>query len=377
MNKKIIFGVTVIIIVIIVILLSNKTPSANTIKLGAVLPFTGSSGITGESSKNGLDLAVSEINNNGGINGSKVSIDYEDSQTKTDIGLSGFKKLVDSDHIPVVFTSVSGVALAIAPVANSSKIVQMDIVSGTPAYSTPNDFTFRTGISSLYFGNQMSDILMRRNVKAVALLYVNTDYGVGYLNIFKQKYESAGGKIIATESYNQDSTDFRTQIEKLKAVKPVALVLVSLQKETPSLLKQMDQLGLNVPIYTDVYAAELSGNFGTNASQNMVYLKPTFDSINPNNDIATNFVKDYVTKYGKQPDFIAAQAYDGMNLIATAMKSCKSPSDTKCVKNSLYQIKNWNGAIGTNISFDVNGDITGRSLDIMGIKDNSYIKLSD
>lgn len=381
MNKitKIIIGAIVLILLVwggVKLFGTKNEKTSEPIKIGAILPFTGSSSITGEISKNGLNLAADEVNKIGGIKGRSVEILYEDSQTKTETGVSAFQKLRNINGIKFVFTSVSGVALAISPLANENKIVQMDVVAAAPAYSTPNDFTFRTGVSSYYFADKMSNLLRGKNLNDIALLYVNTDYGVGYKNVFADKFTSAGGNILGIESFNQNSTDFKTQIIKIKNLKPSALVLISLQKETPFLLRQMDQLSFYIPIYTDVYVAELQDNLSIPVAEHMIYLKPSIaDEIK--NSRVKEFNNNYKVKYGNNPDFIAAQAYDGFYLLVQAMKKCDDPEDTICVKNNLTEIKKFQGIIGDSIEFDVNGDITGRSFELKTIKNGQFVKYEE
>ena len=376
-NTKIILGIIITVVAIGGIWLGvNKKndPVVNekkVIKIGAILPFTGSSGITGESSKNGLELALQEINNSGGINGKKIKIIYEDSQTKTDVGLSAFQKLKNVDNIKIVFTSVSGVALAISPIANSSQIIQMDIVSASPNYATPDDFTFRTGVNSYLFAEKMSNILFNKEIKEVALLFVNSEYGAGYKNVFVKEYEKIGGKIKIIESFNQGEKDFRTQLVKIKDEQVSILVLISLQKETPILLKQMDELSFNMPIYTDVYTAELSENLKTKNAENMIYIKPIVDY--KENPVANKFREDYLEKHNKEPDFMSAQGYDGLRLLVEAINKCKNSDDTECIKDNLYKIENFQGTIGKNLSFDINGEITDRSLELRTIKNGEFV----
>lgn len=362
-----------LLLIALAILFAGCTQQGEKIKVGAVLPFTGSSGITGESSRNGLDLALGEINSSGGINGKQLDILYEDSQTKTDVGLTAFNKLKDIDGIKIVFTSVSGVALAVSPVANANKIVQMDIVAAAPAYSSPNDFTFRTGVNSYFFAEKMSDLLTDRNVTKVALLFINTEYSAGYKQAFLDSYQGKGGKAVAVESFNQDDKDFKTQLGKIQNSSAQTLVLISLQKETPLLLRQMDETGFEMPIFTDVYAAELTDNLKTKSAEKIIYLKPKIDFENEKNSVAKSFKEKYLQKYGKEPDFVAAQAYDGLRLVVEAMKQCPNPENTECIKEALYKIKNFQGAIGNNLSFNSNGDIVDRPLETMTIKNGKFV----
>ena len=372
-SKQKIIITTLFLLVLLVGCTQQNTP-AETIKIGAVLPFTGSSGITGESSRNGIDLAVSEINSQGGIQNRKLEVLYEDSQTKTDAGFTAFTKLRSVDNISFVITSVSGVALAISPVANKEKIIQMDIVSATHSYSTPNDYTFRTGVNAYYFSNAMTTLLEKDSVKNVSILFVNTEYGSGYKDSFVTEYQKTGKPILLLEAYNQDEKDFATHLEKIRRSDPDALVLISLQKETPLILKEIDSLEIKIRIYTDVYAAEQEGNLETETSNRIKYVKP---GIREDSEIFRKFAEKYSERYRKQPDFIAAQGYDGAMMLVTAMKQCNNPENTTCVKEQLQNIKNYSGAIGTNLSFDINGDLERRSFDVNTISNGSFVKIGE
>ena len=375
-TSKIIIGIIVLVVVVwggFKLFGAKSDKTIEPIKIGAIFPFTGSSGITGESSKNGLQLAVDEINSQGGINGKDVFVIYEDSQSKTDIGLSAYKKIENIDKIKFVFTSVSGVALAISPLANANKVIQIDVVSAAPLYSTPDDYTFRTGVNSYAFAGKMSELLASKGVNKIALLYINTEFGVGYKDVFNKEYTNTGGEIITIESFNQGDTDFKTQISKIKNSGAKALVLISSQKESPVILTQISQLKLSVPIYTDVYAAELQDNLKISSSEGVIYIKPAI-----NNSTQFNLFKQkYLEKYGKNPDFIAAQSYDGFRLLSKALKKCNKEQDTNCIKNELYGIKDFDGVIGDKISFDINGDIQNRALETMTVKNGQFVKYEE
>ncbi|MFA5022788.1 MAG: ABC transporter substrate-binding protein [Candidatus Paceibacterota bacterium] len=345
----------------------------NSIKIGAVLPLTGGSSITGEQSRQGLDLALEKINAQGGVNGRSLAILYEDSQAKTEVGLTAFLKLKSADNIKFVVTSASGVALAISPVANNNKIVQMDVVSATPKYSTPNDFTFRTGISSSYFAKKMSETMISKGADRIAILFLNNDYGLGYKEAFQSIYQKNNGQIVLAESYAMEDKDFKTQIVKIKNSKPEAILLISLQKETPIILRQMEQLGINLPIYSDIYSAELPDNLKLKIAENLIYLKPVINS-GGTNAVAKEFGDNYWKKFGQEPDFVVAQGYDGLNLLTSAMRQCPQPEDTVCVKDNLYKIKNYQGVVSSSISFDLNGDIGDRPLELKTIRNGQFVK---
>ena len=108
---------------------------------------------------------------------------------------------------------------------------------------------FETGVNSYAFAGKMSELLASKGVNKIALLYINTEFGVGYKDVFNKEYTNTGGEIITIESFNQGDTDFKTQISKIKNSGAKALMLISSQKESPVILTQISQLKLSVPIY--------------------------------------------------------------------------------------------------------------------------------
>ncbi|EKD24227.1 MAG: hypothetical protein ACD_81C00076G0005 [uncultured bacterium] len=349
----------------------TKSTKGGTIDVGAIVPFTGSSAVVGELIKNGLEIAAEEINSKGGVNGKVIKLMFEDNQTKTEVGLSAFMKLKDINKVKYVITSVSGVALAISPVANENKIVQMDVVAATPKYSTPDDFTFRTGVSSYFFAREMAKLMIDRNIKDAGILFVNTEYGQGFKDVFQNEYTERGGVISVAEGYGQEDKDFRTQLTKIKSRNPEALLLVSLQKEASTILKQMGELKMDTPIYSDVYAMEQESNLKLAENLKIYYFKPTVDYIS--SDAATTFENAYKNKYGKEPDFIAAQAYDGINLLVAAIQKCNDYKNTVCVKDALYALRDVKGVISEHMDFDVNGDIMNRPLELRTIIGGKFV----
>ncbi|MFA6423631.1 MAG: ABC transporter substrate-binding protein, partial [Patescibacteria group bacterium] len=107
------------------------------------------------------------------------------------------------------------------------------------------------------------------------------------------------------------------------------------------------------------------------SANGIIYIKPAISD----NSQFEQFKQKYSEKYSKSPDFIAAQAYDGFRLMAVALGKCGGDRDTTCIKNSLYSIKDFDAVIGSKISFDINGDIQNRALDVMTIKDGQFVKL--
>ncbi|MHA1757143.1 MAG: ABC transporter substrate-binding protein, partial [Promethearchaeota archaeon] len=209
------------------------------------MPLTGDAALYGQSIKKGIDIAVAEINKTGGIKGRKILVIYEDSKALPAEGVTAFKKLINIHNVPAVIgDAVSSVTLAIAPIAEKDKIVVLSPLSSAPAITHAGDFIFRNVPSDLFGGKVAAYFAVKHQCwTSLAILYINNDFGVGLKEVFSDVVESLGGKIVASEAYEQGSTDFRTQLSKIKETDPDAIFLVG-YREAPQILIQAKEKGI-------------------------------------------------------------------------------------------------------------------------------------
>src|SRR3989344_5140686 len=329
-----------------------KVMEGEPLKIGAIFALSGNAAQYGEWARNAVELAVREVNENGGINRRMVTVLYEDNEGQAAPAVSAYRKLTDTDDVRYVLTFQSSVALAVAPLANADKILQMDVSATTPNYSTPDDFTFRTGIVANQLAVEAARYLEQSpGTGKVAILYINNDFGSGMRDIFRKSYS---GEVVAEETFAQDSFDFRTPLAKVHAAKPDTVFLVSHLKEAGTLVKQASNLGITENFFSDVYAIEGPDFLAAagDTANGVRYLAPKFDISDAKPEVAT-FVTKYREKYSEEPNAFAAQAYDGIIALLYAMEGCEY-EDTECVRKNLYKLE-FEGTSGR-ISFDVNGD---------------------
>ena len=347
----------------------NRHSESDVIKIGADYALTGNLASYGEWANHGINMAVEQINAAGGINGRRVEVVFEDSQGDPAVAVAAYRKLIDYDKVKYVITFQSSVALAVAPLANADRVVQMDVSATTPDYSSPDDYTFRTGIVANQLASEAALYLTRKKIERVGVLYINNDFGVGMSEVFTRTYP---GEIVSQEGFAQDSTDFRTLLTKMKRAIPEAIFLVSHLKEAGLLVKQARDLGLLTPIVSDVYAIEgedfLKGAGA--AAEGVIYLAPTFAS-GRDRRVADAFIQAYHSQYNEQASYFAAQAYDGLLALAEVLHQCDY-HDTQCARDRLFEI-DVEGASGQ-IKFDRNGDVI-KPVEIRTVKDATFISL--
>ena len=343
------------LLLIALICLSCGKKEEDVIKIGAILPLTGSAAIWGQNVKKGIDLAVEEANENGGINGRKISLLYEDSQGLPKEAVTALQKLINRDKIQVVIGDVaSSCVLSMAPIAEKNEVVLLSPGASNPDITNAGEYIFRNWHSDLAEGEFLAKYLFNtKKVNAVSVVYVNNGYGKGLEKIFKTTFENLGGKIETSESFEQGSTFFKSQISKLSSCKSNFVFLAGYPQEIPLLLRQAKEMGINKQFvcssaFEDPQILKVAGN----AAEEVIYDYPK------QGDTAQLYVKqfhsNYLKKYNELPGALSDNGFDALNLIRFAIKN--SGSSGKNIKEGLLNIKNYPGVAG-NTSYDQNGDI--------------------
>ena len=348
-----------------------KPASEKVIKIGAILPLSGKYSFIGEYLREGAELAKDEINSKNGINNAKLKIIYGDSQADTKIGLNSYKKLSGVDDIHIFLTTISGVTLGIAPVAEKNKDLIFSVGTASTKISDAGDYIFRHNLLPQTEAQTLAKFIYNKmKIKEIGVLFVNAASGVSYKNAFKKSFKEIGGKIKIIESHEKGATDYRTQLMKIKSSGVKGAVAFSYSNELAIILKQSKELNLDVQWF-GIYDAESPKllEIAQNAADGLIYthyFDSTFSS-----PVAKKYNKNYKAIYNRNSESYAALMYDSVNVLAQAIKNCHEPSDTTCIKNELYKIKHFPGVTG-DITFDANGD-TKKKVIIKTVKNGKFV----
>lgn len=355
MNKKILIALTAIVFVAVIVSIIQDRQPENIIRIGAILPLSGDAAQYGKAAQKGIELAVEEVNKQEKLSGEKIKIIFEDTQGNPKAGVTVVQKLILKDKIIAVIGDLfSSVTLAVAPIVNRKEIVLLSPASSSPEITKAGDYIFRNCPSDIYEGNIMSDYAYSHlKISKVGILYVNNDYGIGIKTVFKKDFIIKSGQIIAEESFEQNATDFRTQLLKINSQHPEAIYLIG-HKEMGLALKQSRELGitcqfLSTVMFEDPKILEIAGD----AAEGVIYSASAFD-VKSDKPSIRQFVDSYKNKYNVDPDIFSALSYDSVLILKKAL-SDKSFSARE-LKEALYAIKDYDGVMGL-ISFDSNGDV--------------------
>ncbi len=320
MNKvgQIILWIVVIVVIVLIIwwATSEKGPSEEgPIKIGVLAPLTGDVAAVGQNLRAGVELAVEEINANGGINGRNLEVIFEDGICNAKDATNAANKLVNIDKVPVIIGGLcSSETLAAAPIAENAETVLLSPCSSSPDITDAGDYIFRDYPSDTFQGKKGAEIaydeLGSRNA---AILYCLSDWCVGLDRVFKETFTGLGGSIVAEESFEQKSRDLRTQLTKIKAANPDLIYFVSYTESAVNGLKQIKELGIEIKIlgadaWNDPTIPEEAGN----SAEGIMYTMPF-------SPLTDKFETDMKAKAG-EVTICTPQAYDAVNIIADIMK---------------------------------------------------------
>ncbi|MDR3356021.1 MAG: ABC transporter substrate-binding protein [Spirochaetaceae bacterium] len=331
------------------VFLSACKRNANTVRIGGIFPLSGNVAVYGIEARNGILLAIDEINAAGGIDGKKVELVFEDDEGNPEKSVNAYNKLTAKDNVKIIIGSLtSGCTIAITSKAQTQKVLIIAPAATAEAVTDAGDFIFRTCFIDPFQGTgggifSANDL----GAKRAAVLYDNgNDYSVGLKDNFIAAFQRQGGVVVASESYTTGDVDFNAQITKIKAEKPDLVYLPDYYNTVALIAKQLRAQGINTPIVGADGWDGLTENAGDEVLNGFYSNHYAADSTNPK---VQNFVKAYSAKFGTIPVSFAALGYDSMYLIRDAIAAAGSLDSTD-VKNALAVLKG--SYVTGNLSFD-------------------------
>ena len=320
------------------------------VKIGGVAPLSGPVAVYGVECKNGIDLAVEEINAAGGINGAKIVFICEDDEGDAAKAVNAYKKLVSKDKARIVIGSLtSGCTLAITQLAQAQKVLQIAPAATAPAITDAGNFIFRTCFIDPFQGRVGGKFAADNlGCKKAAILYdIGNDYSVGLMENFEKEFKAQGGSVVAKESYGTGDKDFNAQLTKIKAANPDVVYLPDYYGTVALIAKQLRAQGINTPIVGADGWDGLTENAGDEVLNGYYSNHYAEDSTSP---AVQKFVKAFQKKYNKAPNSFAALGYDSVYMLKDAMLKAGTTKDSEKIR-AAYESTNGDYVTG-HITFD-------------------------
>jgi branched-chain amino acid transport system substrate-binding protein len=325
------------------------------ITLGAVVDLTGATSSYGTSIQKGIDLAVSQINDQAFFGEDHtLSVNYEDAAGDSQQAVTAFNKLIaNAEIVAILGPTLSAEALVADPLAQQAGMPVIASSNTVAGIVEIGNYIFRTSLpESTVIPNTLQVVKTALNLTKVAILYENDDaYTQGSYETFKAALQTEGIEILAEETYSKGTTDFTTQLNKIKSLAPDAIVVSAYVEEAAEIMTQARALGIpetvrfiggngfNSPKLAQIAGAAAEGAISGSAWNQSSAFPASVD-----------FVTAFTALYGTAPDQFAAQAYTAAWVTATAILNAGSV-DHAAVRDALAQIQDFNSPLGV-FSFD-------------------------
>lgn len=340
----------------------------DTIKIGAIGEMTGGNASYGTSMMRGFKLAVKEINANGGVNGKKLVLVEADTKSEPAEAANAMSKLINQDKVPMVagiFTSSS--AIAACNISETAKIPYLAIGATNPSVTlakdgSTNPNTFRVCFIDPFQGTVGANFVTNELKAKKAALYIDnsSDYSKGLADFFKKSFTANGGSIVIEEAYLQKDTDFKAVLTKIKAANPEVIYVPGYYEEVGKIVKQARELGIDVPIVGgDGWDSPKLPEIAGAAALNNTYFTNHY-SADSDSAESKAFVTAFEKEYSQKPDAPAVLGYDGIKLLADAIKRAGSAEPAKVAK-ALAETKAFSavtGSLGLNEKHDAVKSVT-------------------
>ena len=228
----------------------GKATNENEIRIGEYSSLTGTTATFGQSTHRGLQMAVEEINNAGGVLGKKINLLTEDDQSKPEEAATAVTKLISRDRVVAVIGEVSSSrSLAAAPICQANRIPMVSNASTNPEVTKKGDYIFRVCYIDPFQGEILAKFVFNSlKLKRVAILKdIKNDYSVGLAQFFDESFRPLGGEIVAVQAYSEGDTDFKAQLTALKGDEPEAVIVPGYYTEAALIVKQARELNMNMP----------------------------------------------------------------------------------------------------------------------------------
>ena len=342
---------------------SSEASSDKVFKIGGIGPTTGDAAIYGTAVMNGAQIAVDEINADGGINGYQIEFNFQDDEHDAEKSVNAYNTLKDWGMQVLMGTVTSAPCVAVADKTNADNMFQIT-PSGSSVECAQNPNVFRVCFSDPDQGAASATYIAENKLaEKIAVIYDSSDvYSSGIYEKFAAEAANQGLEIVDAEAFTADSNkDFSTQLQKAKDAGADLVFLPIYYTEASLILKQADTMG---------YAPKFFGcdgmdgilqveNFDTKLAEGLMLLTPF--AADAQDELTQKFVTSYKENYGETPIQFAADAYDAIYAIKAAMEEADitpetSVSDT-CdkMKEAMLKIK-VNGLTGEDMTWTEDGE---------------------
>lgn len=328
---------------------SNSANAAqDTVTLAVVSPVTGDSAEYGIHFNVGAQMAADKINEAGGINGKQVVLKSFDSKNDAKEAAEVARLICQDKTILATIGDFSSTCcMATAPIYEENKTVQISPSAGLIDFPRVGPYNFATtGVQENDGGFLMNRVINEKmGAKSVAIVYTNNDYGLNMLSYMTQEAEADGVVITDTEAVASGEKDFTAIVSKMRQTEPEAVAIVGSYNEVANCVKQIRQVGWDVPVAISGSAltdqlVELLGDDVNDIYSNIAFVA------SDNTPETKEFNEEFTKRANMPPSFHSISTYDTVMLICDAAIQCGDNLNRETLKDAVQNYKGFDGLMG-------------------------------
>ena len=345
-------NIMVVLSLVLVLLLGLITSGCNNlikndkeIILGANYETTGALAAVAKQTVNGINLAIKQTNEQGGVLGKQIKLIIADNKSEPSESANAITKLIKNDNVKLVFGSVaSSNVLATVQIAHDSKIPLITATATNPSVTMEQDqvrpYVFRTCFIDPFQGEVMANFAAKSLQAKTAVMYIDSssDYSKGLAKIFAEKFIANGGMIIGEESFLQKDQDFKSTLTKIKAINPDVVFIPAYYEEVGKIIRQAREIGIKSQLigtdgWDDPKLIEIAGLSAVEGTFFSNHYSPQ-----DQDPKVVEFVKAYKAEYNQEPSALAVLGYDCALVVIDAIKRAGS-DDPEKIRQALEETK--------------------------------------
>jgi len=320
----------------------------DTVTLAVVSPVTGDSAEYGIHFNVGAQMAADKINEAGGINGKQVVLKSFDSKNDAKEAAEVARLICQDKTILATIGDFSSTCcMATAPIYEENKTVQISPSAGLIDFPRVGPYNFATtGVQENDGGFLMNRVINEKmGAKSVAIVYTNNDYGLNMLSYMTQEAEADGVVITDTEAVASGEKDFTAIVSKMRQTEPEAVAIVGSYNEVANCVKQIRQVGWDVPVAISGSAltdqlVELLGDDVNDIYSNIAFVA------SDNTPETKEFNEEFTKRANMPPSFHSISTYDTVMLICDAAIQCGDNLNRETLKDAVQNYKGFDGLMG-------------------------------
>jgi branched-chain amino acid transport system substrate-binding protein len=321
-------------------------------KIGGIFAVTGPASFLGDPEKKSMEMVVEQINASGGIDGHLLEAVIYDTEADPSKAVMSVNKLINRDNvIAIIGPSTTPATLAVMPVVQRAKIPFISCAAGNKIVQPIDPWIFKTAQSDIQAVATIYNDLKARNVQKIAIISVDNAFGESGKEQLLIQAADFGLTITKSETFGAKDTDMTAQLTKIRQDAPEAIVCWGTNPGPAVLAKNIQQLGLEIPLYQSHGVAspkfiELAGAAaeGIMLPTGKILVADLIPDSDPQKEVLAAYINDYEKKFNSAVSGFGGYAYDGMKILAAALKG--SDGDKEKIRQAFENTQNHVGVSG-------------------------------